>query len=152
MYIRNLLHTTEGCIYNIILITNRKSYISFRLVSKSVTLNDLERCNMALILRYFTKFVYDDVVKQLIGLHRFQNHFKIMYHSASVGLKRINICLVVTVLAITVADLGIDGRGAPPKVWTLPRIGGLGAVPPAGVQGQSPRWGPGGEAPPEAEA
>jgi len=29
--------------------------MSFRLVSKSVTLNDLER-QMALILRYFTKF------------------------------------------------------------------------------------------------
>jgi len=28
-----------------ILITNRKSYMSFRLVSKSVTLNDLERRN-----------------------------------------------------------------------------------------------------------
>ena len=29
----------------LVLITNRKSYISFRLVPKSVTLNDLERCN-----------------------------------------------------------------------------------------------------------
>ena len=28
---------------------------------------------MALILRYFTEFVYDVVVKQLLGLHRFQN-------------------------------------------------------------------------------
>ena len=34
---------------------DRKSYISFRLVPKSVTLNDLER-RMALILRYFTEF------------------------------------------------------------------------------------------------
>jgi len=30
---------------NLVLITNRKSYISFRLVSISVTLNDLERRN-----------------------------------------------------------------------------------------------------------
>jgi len=29
----------------LVLITNRKSYISFRLVTKSVTLNDLERRN-----------------------------------------------------------------------------------------------------------
>jgi len=35
-----------------VLITNRKSYISFRLVPKSVTLNDV----MAIILRYFSEF------------------------------------------------------------------------------------------------
>jgi len=29
----------------LVLITNRKSYMSFRLVPKSVTLNVLERCN-----------------------------------------------------------------------------------------------------------
>jgi len=29
----------------LVLITNRKSHMSFRLVPKSVTLNDLERCN-----------------------------------------------------------------------------------------------------------
>jgi len=34
------------------------SYVSFRLVPKSVTLNDLERCNgvMVVTLRYFTEF------------------------------------------------------------------------------------------------
>ena len=47
----------------IVLITNRKSHTSFRMVPKSVTLNDLER-------RYFTELVYDVVVKQL---SRFQN-------------------------------------------------------------------------------
>ena len=36
----------------LVLITNRKSYMSFRLVSKSVTLNDLERRNG----RYFALF------------------------------------------------------------------------------------------------
>jgi len=36
----------------LVLITNRKSYMSFRLVSKSLTLNDLERHND----RYFTLF------------------------------------------------------------------------------------------------
>jgi len=52
----------------------------------------------------------------------------------------------------SVADLGIDRKGAPPEVWALSRIGGLGAVPPAVVQGQSPRWGIRGRSPPEAEA
>jgi len=37
--------------------------MSFRLVSKSVTLNDLARRN-GLILRYFTELVYDVVVKK----------------------------------------------------------------------------------------
>jgi len=36
----------------LVLITNRKSYMSFRLVPKSVTLNDLERRNG----RYFALF------------------------------------------------------------------------------------------------
>ena len=36
------------------LITNRKSYMSFGLVPKSVTLNDLES-EMAVNLRYFTR-------------------------------------------------------------------------------------------------
>ena len=47
--------------------------MSFRLVPKSVTLNDLERHNG----RYFALFqrivVYDVAVKQLLGLPRFQN-------------------------------------------------------------------------------
>jgi len=43
--------------------------MSFRLVPKSVTLNG----EMALILHYFTEFVYDVVVKPLLGLPRFQN-------------------------------------------------------------------------------
>ena len=34
---------------------------------------------MALILHYFTEFVYDVVVKQLLGLHRFQNLLLIVY-------------------------------------------------------------------------
>jgi len=43
--------------------------MGFRLVPKSVTLNGV----MALILRYFTKFVYSVAVKQLLGVPRFQN-------------------------------------------------------------------------------
>ena len=46
--------------------------MSFQLVPKSVTLNGV----MALILRYFTEFVYDTVVKQL---PQFQNLLLIVY-------------------------------------------------------------------------
>ena len=38
-----------------ILVTKRKSYMSFRLVPKLATLNDLERRN-GVILRYFSEF------------------------------------------------------------------------------------------------
>jgi len=34
---------------------------------------------MAFILHYFTEFVYDVVVKQLLGLPRFQNLLLIVY-------------------------------------------------------------------------
>jgi len=34
---------------------------------------------MAIILRYFTEFVYNVVVKQLLGLPRFQNLLLIVY-------------------------------------------------------------------------
>ena len=52
-----------------------KSCISFRLVPMLVTLNG----EMALILHYFTDFVYDVVVKQLLGLPWFQNLLLIVY-------------------------------------------------------------------------
>jgi len=45
-----------------------------------VTLNDVERRNgPALILRYFTEFVYSVALKQLLGLPRFQNLLLIVY-------------------------------------------------------------------------
>ena len=34
---------------------------------------------MALILHYFTQFVYDVVVEQLLGLPRFQNLLLVVY-------------------------------------------------------------------------
>jgi len=37
---------------------------------------------ITLILRYFTKFVYDDVVKQLLSLPRFQNLLLILIRYA----------------------------------------------------------------------
>ena len=49
--------------------------MTFRLVPISVTLNG----EMALILHYFTEFVYDVVVKQLLDLPRFQNLLLIVY-------------------------------------------------------------------------
>ena len=39
-----------------VLITNRKSYMSFRLVAKSVTLNDLERQNGPYFALCYTEF------------------------------------------------------------------------------------------------
>jgi len=53
---------------------------------------------------------------------------------------------------LSVADLGIDGRGVPPEVWALPHIGSLGLCPQRGCRGQSPRCGVWGQSPPEAEA
>ena len=47
--------------------------MSFRLVPKLVTLNDLERHNGRYFALFQRIFMYDVAVKQLIGLHRFQN-------------------------------------------------------------------------------
>jgi len=49
--------------------------MSFPLIQKSVTLNSV----MALILHYLTNFVYDVVIKRLLGLPRFQNLPLIVY-------------------------------------------------------------------------
>ena len=63
----------------LVLITNRKSYMGFRLVPKSVTLNDLERRNGPYFALFHRIFVYDVVAKQLLGLPRFQNLLLIVY-------------------------------------------------------------------------
>jgi len=63
----------------LVLITNRKSYLSFRLVPKSVTLNDLERLNGSYFALFHRIFVYDVVVKELLGLPRFPNLLLIVY-------------------------------------------------------------------------
>jgi len=47
--------------------------MSFRLVPKSVTLNDLERRNGRYFALFQRIFVYDVAVKQLLGLHWFDN-------------------------------------------------------------------------------
>jgi len=51
----------------------------FRLVPKSVTLNDLERRNDPYFALFHRIFVYHVVVKQLLGLPRFQNLLLIVY-------------------------------------------------------------------------
>jgi len=66
--------------------------MSFRLVQISVTLNDLERRN-GLILHYFTEFVYDVVVKQLLVLPRFQNILLIVYNHINTIYPLIQHCL-----------------------------------------------------------
>ena len=48
--------------------------MSFRLVRKSVTLNDLERRNGPYFALFHRIFVYNVVAKQLLGLPRFQNN------------------------------------------------------------------------------
>ena len=47
--------------------------MTFRLVPKSVTFNDLERRNGRYFALFQRIFMYDVAVKQLLGLHRFQN-------------------------------------------------------------------------------
>jgi len=47
--------------------------MSFRFVPKSVTFNDIEQRDGPYFSLYFTDFVYDVVVKQLLGLPRFHN-------------------------------------------------------------------------------
>jgi len=53
--------------------------MGFRLVPKSVTLNDLERHNGPYFALFHRIFVYDVVVKQLLGLSQFQNLVLIVY-------------------------------------------------------------------------
>jgi len=53
--------------------------MSFRLVPKSVTLNDLERRNGPHFALFHRIFVYDVVANQLLGLPRFQNLLLIVY-------------------------------------------------------------------------
>jgi len=57
----------------LVLITNRKSYMNFWLVPKSVTLNDLERYIGPYFALFHRIFVHDVVAKQLLGLPRFHN-------------------------------------------------------------------------------
>jgi len=59
---------TEGG--KLVFITNRKSYMSFRLVPNLVTLNDLERRNGPYFALFHRIFVYDVVAEQLLGLPR----------------------------------------------------------------------------------
>jgi len=47
--------------------------MSFRLVPKSVILNDLERRNCPYFALFHRIFVYDVAVEQLLGLHGDQN-------------------------------------------------------------------------------
>jgi len=54
--------------------------MSFRLVPKSVTLNGLERRNGRYFALFQQIFMYNVAVKQLLGLHRFQNLLLILYN------------------------------------------------------------------------
>jgi len=52
----------------------------FRLVAKSVTLNDLEQRNGRYFALFQRIFVYDVAVKQSLGLPGFQNLLLILYN------------------------------------------------------------------------
>jgi len=54
--------------------------MGFRLVPKSVTLNDLERRNGRYFALFHRIFMYDVAVKRLLGLSRFQNLLLILYN------------------------------------------------------------------------
>jgi len=54
----------------LVLITNRKSYMSFRLVPKLVALNDLEPRNGPYFALFHRIFVYDVVVKANLGFKK----------------------------------------------------------------------------------
>jgi len=53
--------------------------MGYRLVPKLVSLNDLERRNSPYFALLHRVFVYGVVVKQLLGLPRFQNLLLIVY-------------------------------------------------------------------------
>ena len=53
--------------------------MSFRLVPKSVTLNNLERRNGPYFALFHRLFVYDVVAKQLLHLPWFQNLLLVVY-------------------------------------------------------------------------
>jgi len=54
--------------------------MSFRLVPKSVTLNDLEQRNGRFFALFQRIFVYDAAVKQLLGLPQSQNLLLVLYN------------------------------------------------------------------------
>jgi len=54
--------------------------MTFRLVAKSVTLDDLERRNGRYFALFQRIFMYDVAVKRLLGLRRFQNLRLILYN------------------------------------------------------------------------
>jgi len=63
--------------------------MGFRLVPKSMTLNDLERRNGPYFALFHRISVYDVVVKQLLGLSRFQNLLLIVYDHTK------TICIII---------------------------------------------------------
>ena len=66
--------------------------MSFRLVPKSVTLNDLERRNGRYFALFHRIFVHDIVTKQLLGLFRFQDRLLIVYNHIK------TICAIIQLL------------------------------------------------------
>ena len=62
---------------------------------------------VALILRHFTEFVYNVVLKQLLGLHPFQNLLLIVYNH------------IITICAIIQRLFGQNNRRQQPRVQSV---------------------------------
>jgi len=78
--------------------------MGFRLVSKSMTLNDLERRNGRCFALCQRIFMYDVAVKQLLGLHRFQNLVLILHNHTK------PICAIIQLLFGQIEVItGFDG-------------------------------------------
>jgi len=61
-------------------------------------LNDLERCNGPYIALFNRIFVYDVVVKQLLGLPQLQNLLLIVYNHMSVCVSMVFCLCVVSIV------------------------------------------------------
>ena len=61
------------------------------------------------LLRYFTEFMYNVVLKQLLGLHPFQNLLLILYDHIR----------VITICAIIQRVFGQNNRRQPPRVQSV---------------------------------
>jgi len=76
----NAISRKRGTAGKSVLITNRKSYVGFRLAPKSVTLNDLERRNgryFALFHRICVRCRRETIIRPIRG---FQNLLLIVYY------------------------------------------------------------------------
>jgi len=103
---------------NLVLITNRKSYMTFRLVPKSVTWMTLN--GVMALLRYFTESVYDVVIKSSHSLSHLLMSFECPNYYAKVGYtivtREITFCAIFAIHNCwKLGDQQLNG--AKSKIW-----------------------------------